>query len=1006
MTEREMFEAALELPLADRDAYLDRVCETDGALRQRLAGLLGKHDRASSFLEEPAVPALTTLEEPAVCEQPGALIGVYKLLEQIGEGGFGVVFMAEQQQPIRRKVALKVLKPGMDTRQIIARFEAERQALALMEHPNIAQVFDGGETDSGRPYFVMELVKGLPITEFCDQSQLTPKERLELFVSVCKAVQHAHQKGIIHRDIKPTNLLVTLRDGTPLVKVIDFGIAKALGPQLTDKTLFTNFAHLVGTPLYMSPEQAALSSQDVDTRSDIYSLGVLLYELLTGTTPFDKDRLQTAGYDEMRRIIREEEPPKPSTRLSTLGLAATTVSAQRRTDPQRLFRLCRGELDWIVMKALEKDRNRRYETVSAFAADAQRYLNDEPVLACPPSVAYRFRKFARRNKAALAISGVVILFLVSLVAGLAVNNWMIRQEQARTQAALTAEAKRRKQARDALDSMTSVMMQDLLAKQPVLGAEHKKFLIEALTAYEEFAADTGQDKEGRLGVAQSYHQLARIRDRLAPSGEAEAAFREALKRYAQLAADFPDSLAIRLNLAGCQIDFGILLKRAGRLDEAEPLYREGVAMFRRLATEYPANSVARRSLALNLSNVGNLLTDLGRFPDAEVAFRESLDLRKQLATELSGDPKYLQDLADTHYNLGSLLRKAGRPAEADTAFRDAAILCKQLVRDFPTVPEYRRVLAKSQNSIAVLLMDKGKHQEAIGPLQQACELLRQLAAEVPADPEYRDDLTAGLNDMAVALMQTNRLEPAALAFREAVSHLKQLAAAFPSVRKYRHGLAGTSANLGDLLGKMGQYHEAEAAYTDALSGIKQLARESPGVPDYQCTLADTLSGLAGVRGAQQQLNSMRDLLEEALPFYQAALKVRPKHPMYRSHYCLNRSMLMNTLVELGDHRAAAAAAEQLVQVADDPVGDYYDAACALARCIALVDKNENVHGDKRKELTQAYAGRAVELLQLAVKNGFKDIERLKKDKNLDSLRGRDEFKKTVAELEERAKLKS
>src|SRR5207249_875796 len=383
-----------------------------------------------------------------ITERPGTVIGPYKLLEQIGEGGFGVVFMAEQQEPLRRKVALKVIKPGMDSRQVIARFEAERQALAIMDHPNIAKVLDAGTTGeaeprplgsgedaplpngrgSGRPYFVMELVKGVPITDFCDQNQLTPRERLELFIPVCHAVQHAHQKGIIHRDIKPSNVMVTLHDGTPVPKIIDFGIAKAMGQQLTDKTLFTNFAQLVGTPLYMSPEQAGLSGLDVDTRSDIYSLGVLLYELLTGTTPFDKDRFKEAGYDEIRRIIREEEPPKPSTRISTLGQAATTLSTQRKSDKRKLSQLFRGELDWIVMKALEKDRSRRYETASGFAADVQRYLNDEPVQACPPSAGYRFRKFVRRNKAALATGTVVALAVLLAVGSL---GWMARDRLAR-----------------------------------------------------------------------------------------------------------------------------------------------------------------------------------------------------------------------------------------------------------------------------------------------------------------------------------------------------------------------------------------------------------------------------------------------------------------------------------------------------------------------------------------------------------------------------------------------
>src|SRR5262245_32555549 len=433
--------AAVEIDdLVDRGNYLQRACAGDADLRRRVEELIENHFRAGSFLESPA--DLLEGDEASVRERPGTMIGQYKLLEQIGEGGFGVVFMAEQVRPVRRKVALKILKPGMDTRQVVARFEAERQALALMDHPNIAHILDGGETPSGRPYFVMELVRGIPVTLFCDENHLPVRERLALFVSVCQAVQHAHQKGIIHRDLKPTNVLITLHDNTPVVKVIDFGIAKATGHQLTERTLFTNFAQMVGTPMYMSPEQAQMSGLDIDTRSDVYSLGVLLYELLTGTTPFDKERLRTAAYDEIRRIIREEEPPKPSTRLSTLDQAAATVSADRKSDPRRLGQLFRGELDWVVMKALEKDRNRRYETVSSFAADVQRYLHDESVQACPPTARYRFRKFARRNRRALVTAALLAALLLPAI-GIAAGSigWAARDRAIR-EAALEHEAGR------------------------------------------------------------------------------------------------------------------------------------------------------------------------------------------------------------------------------------------------------------------------------------------------------------------------------------------------------------------------------------------------------------------------------------------------------------------------------------------------------------------------------------------------------------------------------------
>jgi eukaryotic-like serine/threonine-protein kinase len=413
MNEREIFINALKRPeAADRQAYVAEACGDNVELRRQVEALLAEHDQLGSFLESPPAAVTETASYPVVAEEPGAAIGPYKLLQQIGEGGFGIVYMADQQSPVRRRVALKIIKPGMDTRQVLARFKAELQALSLMDHPNIARALDAGATDSGRPYFVMELVRGVPITEYCDRNNLPVHERLDLFIQVCHAVQHAHQKGIIHRDIKPSNVLVTLNDGRAVPKVIDFGVAKAIDRQLTPETLFTRFAEMIGTPLYMSPEQAEMTSLDIDTRADIYSLGVLLYELLTGNTPFDRARLQRAAFDEIRRIIREEEPPKPSLRISTLGDTRTAVAAHRQADPHRLSQLLRGDLDWIVMKALEKDRTRRYETANNFAADVLRYLSDEPVEACPPSSIYRFRKFARRNRVTITTAAVVLAALL------------------------------------------------------------------------------------------------------------------------------------------------------------------------------------------------------------------------------------------------------------------------------------------------------------------------------------------------------------------------------------------------------------------------------------------------------------------------------------------------------------------------------------------------------------------------------------------------------------------
>ncbi len=437
---------------AERGAYLKGACGGDLGLRSKVDALLRADADAGAFLASDMRSGITLDEvmgKEVKDEQLGAMLGRYKLLQKIGEGGFGVVFLAEQKEPVKRRVALKVIKLGMDTRQVIARFEAERQALAMMDHHHIAKVLDAGATDSGRPYFVMELVKGIPITDYCDQNKLTVEERLGLFVQVCHAVQHAHQKGIIHRDIKPSNVLVTLHDGVPVPKVIDFGIAKATSAELAEKTLFTEHGQMIGTPVYMSPEQAELSGLDIDTRSDIYSLGVLLYELLTGTTPFTIEALRAAGFAEMRRMIREKEPQKPSTRLSSID-TLPQVASHRGIEPRKLGLMIRGDLDWIIMRALKKDRARRYETANSFAADLDRFLADEPVHASPPSASYRMHKFVRRNRKGV-IAGAAMAAVLLIAAGVSIHFGLQESRQRRiAENAQVSEARQRQVAEDAL----------------------------------------------------------------------------------------------------------------------------------------------------------------------------------------------------------------------------------------------------------------------------------------------------------------------------------------------------------------------------------------------------------------------------------------------------------------------------------------------------------------------------------------------------------------------------
>jgi tetratricopeptide (TPR) repeat protein len=590
-------------------------------------------------------------------------------MEQIGEGGMGLVFVAEQQQPVRRKVALKVIKPGMDTRQVIARFEAERQALALMDHPNIAKVLDGGETDSGRPYFVMELVKGVPITEYCDQNQVTVRDRLELFLHVCRAVQHAHQKGIIHRDIKPSNVLIMSQDGTPLVKVIDFGVARQ---QLTEKTIYTQFTQLVGTPLYMSPEQAGQSGMDVDTRTDIYSLGVLLYELLTGSTPFDKDRLKEADYDEIRRIIREEEPPKPSTRVSTLGQAASTVATQRQSDPNQLGRMIRGELDWIVMKCLEKDRNRRYDTASALAADLQRYLHDEPVLACPPSAWYRLRKFARRKKGPVLAAALVLLALVGGIAG---TSWQAVQ-------AMLAE-------RQAKDSQVAAEKQQRLAEKNAAEAAAQRRQAEA-------------HLERAREITGAYSALAQVLQNSGQAREAAKAYGQILAFWEKLAADFPDKGDYQDQLAKHYWRFANLLRDSGQLPQAAKTYLRSAAAYEKVVASRPlgfgpsfGDVICFGSVCIEL---GDVLRTIGRSQEADEAYRRPLAIWQ---ANPRGPWRYY--MAQLHTSLGMLRADSGRAKEAEKEYRYALSLLAEQDRQFIGRTLYLEEWARSNYALGNLL---------------------------------------------------------------------------------------------------------------------------------------------------------------------------------------------------------------------------------------------------------------------------------------------------------------
>ena len=572
----EILQKAVEIAKpAEQMAYLERACGDNERLRAEIESLLRAHQEAGTFLDSPALDLAIPLAHSGPIEGSGTVIGRYKLLERIGEGGMATVYTAEQEHPVRRKVALKIIKLGMDTKSVIARFEAERQALAMMDHPGIAKVFDAGITDVGRPYFVMELIRGIAITQYCDRNKLTTEDRLSLFIQVCHAVQHAHQKGIIHRDIKPSNVMVTMCDGKPAPKVIDFGIAKATNQKLTEKTLFTRYTHIVGTPAYMSPEQAELGEVDVDTRSDIYSLGVLLYELLTDTTPFGEEQLRQAGYLEMQRIIREEEPTKPSTKLSTLGATLSEVAQHRRATPDALQKLIRGDLDWIVMKALEKARRRRYDTASAVAADIQRHLGHEPVLAHPPRTVYRLQKFLRRNR----VQVVVVLALAVLVGSLVMtlSTWnrhrlqLVEAQEIRDRGTLSAahEARGRGDLHAALATVESILDKPHVGPEAhLLHAQLVRDLRGPTTAVRELEALLGEPDEI---AGQAHFLLAKLYydndpDALGRTEEYRRKWEYHRREAARLLPESADACLLRAITAGTVPKTFALLDRAVQLD--------------------------------------------------------------------------------------------------------------------------------------------------------------------------------------------------------------------------------------------------------------------------------------------------------------------------------------------------------------------------------------------------------------------------------------------------------
>jgi serine/threonine protein kinase len=965
MTEEALFAAVLEKPAAERAAFLDQACAGDAALRNRVEALLRSHEEAGSFLEKP--PAGDTsdadagrwISSPAELgtgpqpERPGMRIGPYKLLQQIGEGGMGAVWVAEQTEPVKRRVALKVIKPGMDSAQILARFEAERQALALMDHTHIAKVLDAGTSDAGRPYFVMELVKGVPITKYCDELNLPIRERLALFVPVCQAIQHAHQKGIIHRDLKPSNVLIAMQDGKPVAKVIDFGVAKALHQKLTERTLMTEFGALVGTLEYMSPEQAELSAMDIDTRADVYALGVLLYELLTGSTPLDRKRLRSAAFSEMLRIIREEEPPRPSTRLTQSKESLASLAAHRRTEPARLTKEVRGELDWIVMKALEKDRTRRYEAASGLANDVERYLHDEPVEACPPSTAYRLHKFARRNKAAL---GTAALVAAALIIGTVISVWQaVEAQRARREAdaRLEAEQQARREAdanfqlaRKAVEETVTKVAEEPQLKEADFHDLRRRLMTSAVPFYEEFVKQRRDDPKLEAERGQAYLRLARLRSDMREVKAARADGEQARAIFARLVEKYSGEPDYRQQLATAHRTLGGLLVNLSEYAAAKAEYRAALALCQTLADEFPQvpgyrHDLANSHLAFRVGlGVAETLTER----------RAALKLFKALAAEFPGVADYRVGLAETHSLIGAILA-----AEGEDELRAAVKLREALVDDFPGVPDHRAALADDRSRLGGALMRKGELAQAEAEYRAALKQHQVLATKFSRVPSYRAAMAYERRTLGVILRRQGKLAEAEAEYRTALELSKALVAEFPDVNEYKGIEVQGHDYLGLVLVQKGDLAGAENEFRAAVTGLRSLADKSP-------------EGAAVV------------LLPKLYYNLELVLWLQGKRAE----------------AEVARRAAEAAARVSRMSGRDRSLRLHYEVASlyALASALSTIEPKQ----------ADECATRAVALLQKAADEGdFKDPARvaaLKTLRDLDPLRHREDFRQLVKRLEE------
>lgn len=774
LNEKELLLATLDLPTMERNSYLEKACQGNRELKNRIQLLLKNVEESGSFMAEPVVDLnRTTAMDPV---EVGRHIDRYRIMEQLGEGGMGIVFVAEQTEPVRRRVALKIIKPGMDSKAVVARFEAERQALAMMDHPNIARVLDAGTTREKLPYFVMELVRGLPITQYCDQAKTSLHERLKLFVSVCNAVQHAHQKGIIHRDIKPGNVLVTLHDGKPVVKVIDFGVAKAIHQSLSQHTVYTALNQVVGTPLYMSPEQMELSGLDIDTRTDIYSLGVLLYEIITGSTPFDRERLLRSGFDEMRRIIREEDPQRPSQRITTLPKAELSTFANNRgLDDRALTQLVQSELDWITMKALEKDRNRRYESSSSLGADVQRFLNDEPVLACPPSVAYRAKKLMRRYRVLLTTGTLVV---IALLIGTSVSIWQAIRANEAKQIAVASNGV----AKQVVDDMYTQFAERWLAEQGNASQLQREFLEKAAAFYEANANQQSNDLNFVIDRLKSRERVCNIQVKLGQHQEAEKGLRDLIVSCRQYQASDPARIEFAMAELRSSVSLSSLLYTTGQDDAAKSEYEKTDVCRRKVAASTTLDASQKSELASISAQLCAELQKRKLTEAAEAAIQTSLELWTELLVADPNDWSYRIGLAEALRRQGQQRMWFGdRKVEAETVFLQANEMFRQLLKERPRDRACRQSLASTYLSLGVLAGWARQNERKLEYEKQGIEIARILVQDFPSDQEALTQLISLQGNLYSSLKTLGAIDEAKDLFRTYYESSEKLVDLFPTV---------------------------------------------------------------------------------------------------------------------------------------------------------------------------------------------------------------------------------